>query len=307
MGLSCVRSVNTNNDYPKDLIFISFKWYRPGRPIPKMACQSIQKTFSVVVSLVSRAQVVLFKNVLQKIHKDLEVQFDALWTSTSKPSGTHETTKASTSSGCGRCYNIDIDALYTQSQHSNVEQVIVKSCDEAIGKENDSLKLEVKRLEQKVNMLEKQAKAQPSQDNRKNMVNKLEKGRTMPKLAPRQQMKPTHHKKEERANIDEKIEYVISVFLNASRPHIKNGIGYKSGDKHNLRVNSNGKEFIKFTKGNSYQEKKQSLNNTNLASNTNASYVSHMSYHDFDASYILMRNKFGKVVALYVGPHHKRS
>jgi hypothetical protein len=148
---------------------------------------------------------------------------------------------------------------------------------------------------------------QPSQDNHRNMVNKLEKKRTAPKLAPQHQMKPTHHKKEERVNIDENIEYARSVFLNIRRPHIKNGIGYKSGDKHNLRVNSNGKEFIKFTKGNSYQEKKQSLNNTNLASNTNASYVSHMSYHDFDASYILMRNKFGKVVALYVGPHHKRS
>jgi hypothetical protein len=35
--------------------------------------------------------------------------------------------------------------------------------------------------------------------------------------------------------------------------------------------------------------------------------MSHMSYHDFDASYVLMRNKFGRVVALYVGPHHKRS
>jgi hypothetical protein len=32
-----------------------------------------------------------------------------------------------------------------------------------------------------------------------------------------------------------------------------------------------------------------------------------MSYHDFDSSYILMRNKFGRVVALYVGPYHKRS
>jgi hypothetical protein len=32
-----------------------------------------------------------------------------------------------------------------------------------------------------------------------------------------------------------------------------------------------------------------------------------MSYHDFDASYVLMRNKFGKVVALHVGSHHKRS
>jgi hypothetical protein len=35
--------------------------------------------------------------------------------------------------------------------------------------------------------------------------------------------------------------------------------------------------------------------------------VSHMSYHDFDASYVLMRNKFGKIVALHVGAHHKRS
>jgi hypothetical protein len=32
-----------------------------------------------------------------------------------------------------------------------------------------------------------------------------------------------------------------------------------------------------------------------------------MSYHEFDASYVLMRNKFGNVIALHVGPHHKRS
>jgi hypothetical protein len=151
---------------------------------------------------------------------------------------------------------------------------------------------------------------QQSQDNRRNMINKLGKGRTVPKLAPQHQKKPAHHKKEERANIYEKIEYARSVFFNERRPHIKNGIGYKSGDKNNSRVNSNGKEFIKFTKGNSHQEKKQSLNNTNqvsYASNANAFYVSYMSYHDFDASYVLMRNKFGRVVALYIGPHHKRS
>jgi hypothetical protein len=143
--------------------------------------------------------------------------------------------------------------------------------------------------------------------NHLNMVNKLEKGRIVPKLAPQQGKKPTHHKKEENANIDEKIEYARSVFLNSRRPHIKNCIGYKSGNKHNLRVNSNGKEFIKFTKGNSHQDKKQSINNANHVSYTSASYVSHMSYHDFDASYVLMRNKFGRVVALYVVPHHKRS
>ena len=87
---------------------------------------------------------------------------------------------------------------------------------------------------------------------------------------------PTHHKKKERANINKKIEYTRSVFLNARRPHIKNSIGYKSGDKQNSRVNSNGKEFIKFTKTNSHQEKKQSLNNTNHVSYANASYVSHI-------------------------------
>jgi hypothetical protein len=188
--------------------------------------------------------------------------------------------------------------------------VLAESCDEAIGNENDNLKLEVKRLQQKINMLKKQSKVQPSQDNRRNMVNKLEKGRTMSKLDPQHQKKPTHHKKEQRDNIDKKIEYERSVLLNTRRPHIKNDIGYKSGDKHNSRVNLNGKEFIKYTKSNSHQEKKQSLNNTNhvsYASNTNASYVSHMSYHNFDASYVLMRNKFGRVVALYVGPHHKRA
>jgi hypothetical protein len=149
------------------------------------------------------------------------VQFNALSASTSKPSSTPKTTKDSTSNGCEKCYNVDINALCGKRQHSNVDQVLVEFCDEAISKENDNLKLEVKRLEKKVNVLEKEAKAQPSQNNRRNMVNKLENGRTMPRLAPQQQMKTTHHKKEERANIDEKIEYARSVFLNPRGPHIK--------------------------------------------------------------------------------------
>jgi hypothetical protein len=39
---------------------------------------------------------------LKKTHKDLEVQFDAPWASTPKPSSIPETTKASTSNGCER-------------------------------------------------------------------------------------------------------------------------------------------------------------------------------------------------------------
>jgi hypothetical protein len=92
--------------------------------------------------------------------------------------------------------------------------------------------------------------------------------------------------------------------MNTRRPHIKNSLGYKIGDKHNSRVNNNGQEFIKSTKGNSHQVK-QDNKATNYVSSFDAN-ASFMPYHAFDASYVLMKNKYGKVIALYVGPHHKR-
>jgi hypothetical protein len=75
---------------------------------------------------------------------------------------------------------------------------------------------------------------QPLQDNRSNIVKKLEKRRTTPKIAYQQQRKQVHHEK------DEKVEYARSVFLNARRPHIKSEIGYKTDDNRNLRVNTRG-------------------------------------------------------------------
>jgi hypothetical protein len=90
--------------------------------------------------------------------------------------------------------------------------------------------------------------------------------------------------------------------LNARNPHIKNDIGYKMGDKHNSRVN-NGKGFIKFTKANSHKVKQDNkiIDHVSYGSsfNLNAS-------HTFDASYVHMRNNYGKVIAWYIGPHHKR-
>jgi hypothetical protein len=150
----------------------------------------------------------------------------------------------------------------------------------------------VKKLELEVNKLKKQAKAQPPQDNHSNVVKKLEKGKTAPKIASQPSKKQVQNEK------DEKVEYERSVFLNAMRPHIKNGIDYKNGDKRNSRVNTKSQEFIKFTKANVQQEKKQSIKTTNNDSYpyTNASHVSHMSYHDFDASFVLMRNKFAKLL-----------
>jgi hypothetical protein len=32
-----------------------------------------------------------------------------------------------------------------------------------------------------------------------------------------------------------------------------------------------------------------------------------MSYHDFDASYVLMRNKIGKIIVLHVRSYHNRT
>jgi hypothetical protein len=46
------------------------------------------------------------------------------------------------------------------------------------------------------------------------------------------------------------VEYARSVFLNVRRSHIKSGIRYKNGDKHNSRVKTKGQEFIKFSKAN---------------------------------------------------------
>jgi hypothetical protein len=53
--------------------------------------------------------------------------------------------------------------------------VSVETCDDQIAQENDHLKREVKKLELEVNKLKKQAKVQPPQDNRSNVVKKLEK------------------------------------------------------------------------------------------------------------------------------------
>jgi hypothetical protein len=162
-------------------------------------------------------------DVLQRTHKDLEMQFDAFWSSTTKPSNNNE---------------------------ASISQVSVETCDEEIAQENDQLKLEVKRLEKMVSELVKHAKLRPPQDNHRNMVNKLENGSNFTKRASQQSNKAQPLKKQQKDIENKKIKYVRSAYLNARMSHIKNGIGYKMGDKHNSRVNTKGQKFIKFTKAN---------------------------------------------------------
>jgi hypothetical protein len=165
--------------------------------------------------------------------------------------------------------------------------VSVETCDETIAQENDQLKLEVKRLEQMVTELVKQAKVQPSDDNHRNMMNKLENDLNVTKQASQQSNKAQPLKKQQKTVEEEKLEYARSAYLNARRPHIKNG-----------------KEFIKFTKGSSHQVE-QDNKSTNHISNVDSN-ASYMPYHAFDASYVLMKNKYENVIALYIGSCHKR-
>jgi hypothetical protein len=179
----------------------------------------------------------------------------------------------------------------------------VKTYDEVISQRNDHLKLDVKRLEKMVSELMNQIKVRPSQDNRRNMVNKFEKDSNIIKQASQQSNMTQPLKKQQKIIEEEKIEYARSAYLNA-RTYIKNDIIYKMENKHNTRVNNNDKKFIKFTKENSYQVK-QNNKPANHISNVNGN-GSYMPYHAFDASYILMKNNFGRVIALYVGSRHKR-
>jgi hypothetical protein len=78
--------------------------------------QELTKTKETTCSLKSLIDA---HDVLLKTHQDLEVQFGALWSSTSK---TSTNDKASTS------------------------QVSVETCDDLIAQENDHLKREVKKL-----------------------------------------------------------------------------------------------------------------------------------------------------------------
>jgi hypothetical protein len=57
------------------------------------------------------------------------------------------------------------------------------------------------------------------------MVNKLEKGSNITKQASQQSNKVQPLKKQEKTIEEEKLEYARSAYLNARRPHIKNGIG----------------------------------------------------------------------------------
>jgi hypothetical protein len=63
------------------------------------------------------------------------------------------------------------------------------SCDDLIAQENDELKQEVEKLKRDLYVLKEESQVQPPQDNRDNMVKKLEKGSTVASSTPQQHIK----------------------------------------------------------------------------------------------------------------------
>jgi hypothetical protein len=164
--------------------------------------------------------------------------------------------------------------------------------------------LKSRSLNKKVSMLEKQAKVQPSQDNHRNMMNKLEKGKPRLSLL-------VNNKWSSLITRRKKMPILMKNWICKKCILKCKEVTHQKWYWLQKWWQAQFKSKLKWQGVHQvYQEKKQSPNNTNhvsYASNANASYVSHMSYHEFDASYVLMRNKFDIIVALYVGHHHKRS
>jgi hypothetical protein len=84
----------------------------------------------------------------------------------------------------------------------------------------------------------KQAKVRHFQDNHRNMVNKLNKGSNITKQASQPSNKAQPLKKQQKIIEEKKLEYARSAYMNVKRPHIKSGIGYKTGNQLNIRVNT---------------------------------------------------------------------
>ena len=74
-----------------------------------------------------------------------------------------------------------------QASQPSVEHVLIETCDDSIAKENEELKEEVERLRRDLIQWKGKCNAQPSQDNREDMVKKLEKGSTDAFIKPHQQ------------------------------------------------------------------------------------------------------------------------
>jgi hypothetical protein len=89
----------------------------------------------------------------------------------------------------------------SQASKFSIEHVLVESCDDLIAKENDELKQEVEKFQRELYVLKEKNKVQPSQDNREDMVKKLENGSIVASSTSHQHAKTHKHKIQEKSKV----------------------------------------------------------------------------------------------------------
>jgi hypothetical protein len=69
-------------------------------------------------------------------HKELELQYNVLWDNNSHPSKAQDSFTSSTSQGCGKCYNLDLNVYSTnlanmeamRKEIARLNEIIDKGC-----------------------------------------------------------------------------------------------------------------------------------------------------------------------------------
>ena len=115
-------------------------------------------------------------------HAMLEVAYEVVLTSVKSYQPLSHTCTCSQASIMLSCDKL----CCSQATNTCVEHVVAKSCDDLIAEENYQLKREVEELKMEMTKLKSKCQVQPSQDNRDDMVKKLEKGSNLTTSAPQQ-------------------------------------------------------------------------------------------------------------------------
>ena len=120
----------------------------------------------------------------------------------------------------------------SQAINSCVEHVVAESCDDLITEENDELKREVEELKIEMIKLKSKGQVQPSQDNRNDMVKKLEKGSNSTTFAPQQdQAKEESLVQVKRSNMESKNKTKLS---RKEKQHARTRVCFRCKEKGHL-------------------------------------------------------------------------
>ncbi|KAG2582913.1 hypothetical protein PVAP13_6KG157806 [Panicum virgatum] len=207
---------------------------------------------------------------LQANHTALQVQFSTLWESASKTIETSNSSSPSTSNGCARCYNIDIQTCATNHVEMN------------------AMKKEITRLTQ---LLQEEAPSH-MQVPKKNLSIRCEFEKHTKGFGSKYMSKFGFEKGKGLGRNEQGTPQAIPFVKNKNKATLsaQGGLGHVKFVKRGTTCD----EGAKIVASSSKEDKFNASNSTKIK----AQASSHVS---FSAHYVLKRNHHGKVVAKFVG------